>query len=202
MRSFLSNLRFFALGAVLGPIGDTFHVLSGTLSYPLDRYRSSLWGMPFWTPLLFGSATWLIAWFQRKVIPHETNSRDARAPLGNAACFLALYCLSGYLCRMGAWAPDLILALVAIPQCFFFIRSRPALLTCVAVVLAGTFTEALLVQAGVFQYLPGNTALYGVPTWLPWLYLSASVSVAQFRVPASVDIPAFAIESRRNRRSA
>src|SRR5438067_2054969 len=50
----------FCLGALFGPIGDSFHVLTHTLTYPQNRFRLYWLGMPYWTPILFGAATLVI----------------------------------------------------------------------------------------------------------------------------------------------
>ena len=171
-------MRFFLLGALLGPIGDYCHVLSGTLAYPGG-------GIPLWTPLLFGSATWLISLAVRHLAAVEPVSPH---PYVGLAVFLSLYCVSGFLPH-GSWIADAVLYSCALAQ--FKLQGGPLNLGLALVAAAGgTAFEATLVHFGVFAYLAGGTGLFGVPTWLPSLYISAWIAISQFERRRAMRAPA------------
>lgn len=163
------------LGAVLGPLGDFTHVLSNTLSYP-PGYGYYWMGMPFWTPLLFGSATGLIG----SVHLVASARKDPPGSLAHAIAalfgFLAVYGLSGFLPKE-TWLTDLCLGTLALLYAQLIAPGWKNIRAGILIGLAGTCLEVALVQGGAFHYEPGNTALLGVPSWLPWLYFSASAAI-------------------------
>jgi uncharacterized membrane-anchored protein YitT (DUF2179 family) len=46
--------------------------------------------------------------------------------------------------------------------------------------LIGTSVEIFLVHNQVFSYLAPNTTLFGVATWLPWLYFTLAIGLGNF----------------------
>jgi len=167
----------FVLGAVLGPVGDLFHLLSGTTAYP-D-------GFPFWAPLLFGAAGLGVGlshpMADRVLGPSSSRLRPGvrcwtYTGLGLAA-FLGLYCASGYLPGKTGGLRDLLLAGGAIGVWVALDRTWQGLLLAAATALCGTLFEIGLVSTGAFYYLPGSSNFYGVASWLPWLYVAASVAM-------------------------
>jgi hypothetical protein len=171
MRPVTRAALFFGLGFFLGPVGDYCHVLSGTLVYPQDAYLFYFRQMPFWTPLLFGSAT-LALGMSRPFFGRSKVQTYLGLPV-----FLATYALSGFLPKPAGGIADVILAAIAFVSWVAFDRSLVGILFGVLSALAGTAVESFLVHQSVFSYLPLSNNLFGVPSWLPWLYFTASMGV-------------------------
>jgi hypothetical protein len=198
MNPFRRYFSLFLLGAVVGPLGDASHVISGTLAYPQGAYPLYFFGMPYWTPLLFGAAACLMG----AVAGAGPGFSRARA-IAAVAAFFGIYALSGFLPHASRVA-DGMLAALALAHWWTFDRTRVGLGLAVAAAVGGTAFEALLVRQGVFSYLDGSAGLYGVPSWLPWIYVAASVAVGGFarslRAPAAV--PRLTLPAPLERRSA
>src|SRR5262245_41824085 len=54
------SLTLFGIGAVLGPLGDFFHVISGTSGYPPSTGMIPFLKIPYWVPFEMGLAVLLI----------------------------------------------------------------------------------------------------------------------------------------------
>ncbi|MCC7442267.1 MAG: hypothetical protein IT285_11575 [Bdellovibrionales bacterium] len=187
-----------ALGAVLGPIGDWFHVATGTTSYPPDFAWYFPGNVPWWVPLLFGSATLAIGlshplmddlarrmapkWAMRTLWGPRTRPGMASA-LGLVGPFLMFevaYIASGYLPRPPGGAADLILISMALVCWAAFDSTIHGGFLALSTGFVGSFAEWSLIQAGVFRYEPGMDNLFGVASWLPWIYCCASVGAGHF----------------------
>lgn len=179
----------FLLGAILGTFGDELHVLSQIDGYPNPMAPIPGTGQPFWVPFLFGGATVLIALSHR--------SRRSRYPLTfirivvGILAFIGLYALSAFIPIGFGPIKDLILALGAVLIWGLFDKTGIGLFHCAATALFGTAFEIMLTRSGVFFYSPGSDHLMGVPSWLPWLYVAASVAVGNsgsylLRTPSSL----------------
>lgn len=181
--SLKNTLKLFFLGFVLGPIGDYCHVLSRTNGYPQHIFRYYFLGVPFWVPFLFGTATLAIGLSHPSldVLLGAPRSRPGSESLGQVAygmlAFLALYAVSGFLPFKTGGFNDLIMALGALVVWLSFDRTWQGLLMGVFTACLGTLAEISLVKLGAFFYLPHTANLWGVPSWLPWLYVAASVTV-------------------------
>ena len=98
---------------------------------------------------------------------------------------LTVWFLSGFLPWQTGHGRDLALALIAMVVWFVAERTPLGLALAVATAVLGTGVEWAMVAAGKFYYLPEHSNLTlaclggglkaGVPTWLPWLYVVASV---------------------------
>lgn len=175
----------FFLGAIVGTGGDLFHLLSGTLNYPAAHPRGP-WGSPYWVPLVFGSGTLLIG------VSHPRTDRffGARRPkpgarswlacVGGIGWFLAMYAASGYLPLPTGGSRDFVLAGAAALAWAVLDRSLAGLTQAVLTAAVGVAAEMLLISLGAFFYLPHVANLHTVPTWLPWLYVCASVTAGNF----------------------
>ena len=75
----------------------------------------------------------------------------------------------------------MILALGALAIWAWLERSARGLLVGAAIGITGAAAESFFVHHGLFSYLPGSDNLYGVPSWLPWIYLGASVAVGNLQ---------------------
>ncbi len=167
----------FLYGALFGPFGDLCHVLTHTTSYPKDVYRFYFFGLiPYWVPLLFGSATLLMGityplldrLFPLIQRPHTKKYLALLAPF----LFLGIYCLSGIIPY-----PNILLALLAVFTWAIVERTWRGVLLALLTGMLGTGIEIYLVQTNVFSYQHHAAHFWGVPTWLPWLYIIASITV-------------------------
>lgn len=169
-------LILFSVGAVIGPIGDFCHVITQTISYPTGYAFYFFNTIPFWVPLLFGSATVCIGvshplcdrLLSVRVRPGLRGAWPYVAPV----FFLVSYSVSGLLPMA-----DIILAIAAISTWYGLDRTGEGLLLAVLTAMGGTLVEIFLVSQEIFSYLFEHAHFYGVPTWLPWLYAIASVTV-------------------------
>ena len=165
----------FLLGAVISPIGDHIHVVTGTTSYP-DLSVPFIWSSPFWFPLLVGGATVGLA----ELRLHLGPLREAVTPrmgLAGVAAVIGTYAMTGLLRGSSeVLSTTLIFSLAAITWCALGDRAAAVCGLVAAVVGAGF--EAILVAAGVFSYADNGNSLLGVAPWLPGLYFGFGVTAA------------------------
>ncbi len=92
--------------------------------------------------------------------------------------FVLIYALSGLIHAGTGGLQDVWLACAAI--LFWWIVDRTSVQAMLALLIAvsGTLFEIFLVSIHGFSYFPQYANLFGVPSWLPWLYASASISVS------------------------
>jgi hypothetical protein len=186
MGFFKRFLILFFTGFILGPIGDYSHVVTGTTAYPQGKFAYYILSLPFWVPFLFGGATAAIGLalpFWDKVLGPSQERRGARnyflAILG-LILFLGFYILSGALPFRTGGGTDLVLAALAILLWLVFDGTWQGVLLGLATACFGVLTEIYLVRIGAFSYLPRAANFFGVPTWRPWLYFAASVTVGNW----------------------
>jgi hypothetical protein len=72
---------------------------------------------------------------------------------------------------------DLLIAGSTILVWLLLDRTWQGVVLAILTAIVGTLVEITLVRLGAFWYLPPKDALFGVGSWLPWLYFSASVAV-------------------------
>lgn len=174
----------FASGAILGTLGDFVHVITQTDGYPPGGVFLPWLGQPFWVPLLFGSAGLSIGlshlqadrWILQRPVPQKSLP----AILSAGGVFLALYSASGVLPLPTGSGMDLVLALGCMTLWWVFDRTLWNLALGIATALIGVGVEIGLTQMGAFFYYPHAANFMGVPSWLPWLYISASLAVGHF----------------------
>jgi hypothetical protein len=175
----------FFLGFFLGPVGDFFHVYTGTTGYPPDKYGLYFFGIPFWVPILFGVASTAIGislprmdlWLQA---PTSRPGAGSLAPaLLGVFGFLGLYILSGFLPK-GGHLSDVTLITAAACFWFFLDRTWQGIILGLLTALVGSAVEIGLVQLGAFYYGNEDSSLWGVASWLPWLYFTASIGLGNF----------------------
>lgn len=168
-----SYLVLFALGASLGTLLDFLHVASHTTRY------AGTDGQPLWVPLLFGAgavvlgAGRLAAFRALGLGPRPATAGQALFALG---AFAVAYAISAY--AAPAWALGL-LVLLGAALLLGIDRSLAGGAAGLGAMIAGPLFESALIAAGTFRYegAPGPDFVLGVPHWLPFLYLSASVAV-------------------------
>lgn len=179
-------ILLFLTGAVLGPFGDYVHVATATTHYPPLWPTLPFLGIPYWVPLLFGSATLIVGVTHvgiEKIFGCGPKLRGPKTVTGaffGVIYFLAIYCLSGVLSpELGFWK-DGILAACAVGFWLYADRTSAGAILAIATGAAGTAVEISVVAQGNFGYLEGSNQLLGVATWLPWLYITVSVAVAAY----------------------
>ena len=179
-------LLSFIVGAIAGTTGDFVHVITLTDGYPLNGPFPFLpllpVKMPVWVPFLFGSAVMLMAFshqlYRNHYQPRLANNRivSSLAPL----LFVLLYALTGFLhTGTGGWE-DVWLAAATFLICFLLDRTLWGAGFALLNAVCGTAFEIFLVHAGGFFYYPEHANFWGVPSWLPWLYMAASVCISLF----------------------
>ncbi len=179
----MSVLILFLIGAIMGPLGDWFHVISETTAYPPGVYAFYFGKQPYWVPLLFGTAAVAIG------LSHPQMDRWLGAPtsrpgsrgidgviLGIAA-FLGIYAMSAFAPLETGSTLDSVLAVSALLLWWAADRTWQGLLLAVLTAAVGTAVEIYLVQQRAYVYLSPKDNFYGVGSWLPWLYVAASVAV-------------------------
>lgn len=165
----------FALGAVLLSTFDGFHTHSGTTRYAKPWFAEMAW----WTPLLFGTTLAGLGWAYDMAF----RARRPDAPLPPARSlatalvgYAALYAASGY---WGASSPSKLGLLVVSAGVFWRWLDGSALGVALglATALIGTLAEISLITWGAFEYLRPD--FFGVPIWLPGLYLAGAPVLGQ-----------------------
>ena len=161
----------------------------GATGYPQGVYGFYLpGGVPFWVPFEFAAATLAVGLSHvladRLIGPADAGARPgARSWAGawaGVTAFVLLYCASGYLPWGDAGVNDVVLAVAATAVWAIFDRTWQGAVLSWLTAIAGTGFEILLVKTEVFYYEPRASGLFGVATWLPWLYVTASVGVGNF----------------------
>jgi hypothetical protein len=192
-------LMSWIMGFFLGPVGDWFHVRTGATGYPDGAYAFYFpGGVPWWVPLLFATATMTIglshtfgdelvrkhgpAWAMKPLWGGTARpGLTGMAPLIRGLLVFELaYIVSGYLPRPAGGAADLILGAVAVAAWLAFDRTVHGAVLALSTAAAGVFVEATLVAHGVFHYGPETSNLFGVASWLPWIYVCASFAAGNF----------------------
>ncbi len=165
-------LLLFLLGATLGSALDAFHVSSGVERYPLPV----LFGLAWWVPLLFGSATVVIGYSHPLVDPLLYNRRAPRrllVSLGEVTWLVLAYLISASF--LASLAKVGILALIYFNFWLLSGAGWQNLVLSLVTAITGTLIEMILVAAGAFSYL--HPDFISVPYWLPCIYACASLAV-------------------------
>ena len=183
------TLRFvlisFIAGAIAGTTGDFVHVITKTDGYPAHGPFPFLpflpVNMPIWVPLLFGTAVMLMAGTHKIVSPMFQPRLANRRQLALIApfFFVFVYACTGFIQAGKGWQ-DAWIATTAILLWWFADRTVTGALLALLNAVIGTFFEIFLVGIGGFFYYPEHSGLFGVPTWLPWLYMCASICISLF----------------------
>jgi hypothetical protein len=167
------NQRLFLVGAVAGASLDMIHVASDVLYYPKPFYP---WGQAWWVPFLFGMAALVLVWGYG-LVSSFVGARDPLPPPSalteSALGFILAYAATGLF-----HDKELLLALGLVITWSWHTKRHPgegAVPYALVTALGGTLFEAMLSSTGVFFYTPENQDIWGVPIWLPALYLHASL---------------------------
>ena len=162
-----------ALGATVGAALDGIHTHFGATAYTAPV----LWRMAWWTPLLFAAASCvgLLRPVLDRVLGRPVPAPSLRASLLAFGLFVAAYWLT---VAPLPW-PTLSAILVGLFAASWWIadRTTAGLVMAAAAFAGGPAIEALFISRGLFVHLHPPVA-FGVPHWLPFLYLCASAALS------------------------
>ena len=162
-----------ALGATAGVALDAIHTHFGATAYTAPV----LWRMAWWTPLLFAAAGGM--GLLRPLLDRLLGSTAPAPPLAASLVAFGLFVVAYWLTV--APLPWLVVAalLLGLFTVAWWIADRTAsgLLMAAFASIFGPAIEALLISRGLFLHLHPPLA-FGVPHWLPFLYLCASAALA------------------------
>ena len=179
-------LLSFIVGAFAGTTGDFVHVITRTDGYPLNGPFPFLpllpVSMPIWVPFRFGTAVMLMG-ATHKMVQNQYHPRLEKNFLVSALApflFVLVYAMTGFLhTGTGGWE-DVWLATVTFLIWWFMDRTAIGAGWAILNAICGTCFEMFLVHVGGFFYYPEHANFFGVPSWLPWLYMAASVCISLF----------------------
>lgn len=173
-RQFLVIWILFLTGAVLGSGLDALLVIGQVENYPF----SNLFVLPWWVPLLFGTATVIIAYAHLLFMPllgHMRRPETLTTAIVEQGWLLLSYLL---LCiHMDTPSKTLLLGILCFQFWLLGKKSWQNLLVSTVIAITGTLIEMILVAARIFAYTQPD--LFGVPYWLPVLYLCASFAIGE-----------------------
>jgi hypothetical protein len=163
-----------AAGAVFGTLLDGVHVATSTTRYA----HPALLGLAWWVPLLFAGASLAIGVSHHLVdviLDRDVRPTTPRVVAG-MVLLLLLWATSGLVkpAHLALWilAPASVLMWLALDG------SAVGLVLALATAASGVAVEAMLAAAGAFTYVAPDAGR--VASWLPWLYVAASVAVGNY----------------------
>lgn len=160
-------------GAALGTLFDWTHVTTSTTAY-----TSPTWlGLPWWIPLMYAAAGLGIGLSHPQLDRYLARPPRPLTPLALVLGIIALGAIwagSGLL-PLPHWQRGLILAPAAMLVWWTLDRTRAGLVLAGITAIAGCAAEITLSKLGHFNYM--NPDIAGITSWLPWIYVAASVAV-------------------------
>jgi hypothetical protein len=165
-------LRLALLGAVLGPLLDYAHVVTGAI-----RYAPGVRFVPWWVPLLYAGAALSVGLAHPAMDRHlgRVPAPKDRAHLAAGfAGFCAVWVASGAI-PLGSAAVAAILAPASLALWWWLDRTWQGLVQAAATAAGGCLVEMTLSRAGLFAHT--HPDVLGLAWWLPWIYVAASVGV-------------------------
>lgn len=161
------------LGGLLGALLDWSHVTSGTVVYA----RPVVLGEAWWVPLLYASSGLGIGLshvaLDARLARPEREITPERVLLGLVG-LAVVWASSGYLPVADALR-SLVLGPLALAVWFACDRTRVGLLVALATALVGCGVALALTAIGAFHYVHPDVG--PIASWLPWIYVTASVAV-------------------------
>jgi hypothetical protein len=178
--SILWRMLFFAvLGATMGTVLDALHVWSGTAGYrgvALLPFLNVAW----YVPLEFAVAGTVVG-LLRPELDEELNRRRSDLPewkvVLSMVYLVVVWASSGLLGKAGLEndAIGALLLAVAVVNWITFDRTPQGAFAALLTAMLGVMVEAGVALTGTYYYT--HPDIFGVPAWLPALYLTACVSV-------------------------
>lgn len=171
----MKYILIFFISALIPSIGDINHLATSTAVYPIQGLR--LFTLPWWVPLQFACAGLTLFALFKKFVPAQKTSLLKLSLI--VVFFLGSYLLSGSLPpSLGLIKFTLLLGLTLIAV-FLFPLNKMAFLISLFAVVFGCSWEAILGKLQVFVYTTPEIKLFGIPLWLPLLYLLASLTLRE-----------------------
>lgn len=173
-RQLLVICSLFFAGAILGTGLDALLVFGQVEQYPVPV----LFGVSWWVPLLFGTATVCIAYAHLLLLPLLGDLHRLGTVLN--AIVEQGWILLAYLLifiHMDMPSKTLLLGIICFQFWLLSKKSWQNLLLSIVIAITGTLVEMILVAAGAFKYTQPD--LFGVPYWLPLLYICASFAIGE-----------------------
>eukprot|EP00933_Yihiella_yeosuensis_P054345 TRINITY_DN52762_c0_g1_i1.p1 TRINITY_DN52762_c0_g1~~TRINITY_DN52762_c0_g1_i1.p1 ORF type:complete len:337 (+),score=51.45 TRINITY_DN52762_c0_g1_i1:60-1013(+) len=182
----------YAAGGLLGPALDGMgHGNFGVLTYhdpapfPVVIFGLQIFKTAPWVPFLFGVAGLLIGALYWWLDDALQTSDDRRSPsaiftLAAVAAFAANYIASGFLWSQGVAAGPLaiILGIWDVLTWWIFDSTTAGLIVSVLTAVGGPLIEVFLVNAPWWDlYVYNQADLWGVDSWIPWVYLCGAPAV-------------------------
>ena len=169
----------FVLAALLAGLGDLGHTLFGVLAYP-ENGIPKLPYQPIWVFLVFGMAGVGLGEASRRFRIVQGFSFETVSIFQvtfAASLFLGQYFLSSWVSQFSDGVAHLTLGTLAVFSYAVLYRGSKGVLPYLAsAAFVGTLMEALLSYLGLFHYLDRHVDFIGVPSWLPWLYVTAALA--------------------------
>jgi len=175
----------FLIGAPLASIGDGFHVHTKTTFYAPEGVVWFIKGVPFWIPFLFGLAaaflgiTYELAKASLGAERFKQGSNFTEVIVAGLV-YLLLHTLSGYISQWNFPFPDVFLALPVLLTWYLLDRSFGGALVCILAGVIGVSAEIFLVHKGIFLFSDRANQLFGVATWLVWIYMAGALAIGRF----------------------
>lgn len=163
----------FLLGATVVTVFDGFHTHSGSTEYANPVFAMAAW----WTPLLFGSAVLGLGAVYARLHPKLGGPREIASAERLAIGFVVFGCLyfaSGYLPASNVVKLAVLVAGAA-ALALLLDKSSAAWILAIGAAVIGPSFEIGLTHAGGFRHM--HPDLWGIPMWLPGLYLAAAFSL-------------------------
>jgi hypothetical protein len=170
-------LLLFVLGAALAPLGDHGHAATDTIPR-VDRGVPFVWDSPIWFLGLVGLATAATAELRLWLRSPRPDGGLADG-IAAIAAPMAIYAVTALVHDEPLGPSTVLVVALALLTWAALGRDGPSAACGLALAVAGTATEAILIALGVFEYHERLDPLLGVPPWLPALYFSFGVASAR-----------------------
>lgn len=179
-------LKIFALGFVVGLLGDACHVASGTTHYEWDGVPA-IFKSALWFPFLVGAGVLglAVAGRESSLAPARVRTR-ADVPAG-AAAVLAIYALTATLRGQPDTVTVILVGALGALVWAWWDPSPGAALGGAIAAISGPLVEIGVVELGAASYAPGADGLLGVAPWLTGLYFAAGA--VGFRLWGALERP-------------
>jgi hypothetical protein len=162
-----ATVILMGLGATLGSALDAIHSHFGAISYTSPVFARAAW----WVPLLFAGA------YAAGIVRPLLAGEEPALPGWKVALGMGLF-IAAYWLTVAPWpwpARCAILSVIFLAGWAICDRTRLGLVIAALAAIFGPAVEITLIRAGVFVHHEAH--VFGIPVWLPFLYLTASVGL-------------------------
>jgi hypothetical protein len=170
-------LTLFTIGAAGGLVGDAGHVQAGTTTY-LDDSSPFIWESALWFPLLVGLATASLGELRLRLGPPRLGF-DLRVGAGAIAAVLAIYAVTALVYDEPEGPATVLVLMLSVLVVCWLADGWPAIVCGLVAAVVGPLVEIAIVELDLAEYADSADSLFGVPLWLPALYLAFGVVAAR-----------------------